>query len=460
MKTEAEKVAGSFRDPSGFLFKKNDILYRQVNEAYRENYDYLMNSGLYERLTESGCLVKHEEVNLSLALSPSAYKVIRPEPVAFISYPYEWCFSQLRDAALLTLKIQKTALEFGMSLKDASAYNIQFHDGHQVLIDTLSFEREIEGVPWVAYRQYCQHFLGPLLLMAYRDIRMNQLLKLFIDGIPLDLTSRFLPAYTRFLPAISLHIHIHAMSQKRYADKAVRKDKKRIGRNALLGIITSLENATRKIRYRLEKSEWGEYYENTNYSRAAFEHKKRIIAEFIEKARPELVWDLGANLGIFSRIAGDLGIRTISFDIDPQAVEKNYRKCVSDKERNILPLLLDLTNPSPSIGWENKERMSFLDRGPVSMIFALALIHHLAISNNLPFARIAESFQKLCRSLAIEFVPKKDSQVQRLLATREDIFDQYTQSNFEKEFGRYFLIQKQVAIQDSNRILYLMQSRT
>ena len=230
MKTEAEKVAGSFRDPSGFLFKKNDVLYRQVNEAYRENYDYLMNSGLYERLTESGCLVKHEEGNLSLALSPSAYKVIRPEPVAFISYPYEWCFSQLRDAALLTLKIQKTALEFGMSLKDASAYNIQFLDGHQVLIDTLSFEREIEGAPWVAYRQYCQHFLGPLLLMAYWDI----------DGIPLDLSSRLLPAYTRFLPSISLHIHIHAMSQKRYADKAVRKDKKKIGRNALLGIIASL----------------------------------------------------------------------------------------------------------------------------------------------------------------------------------------------------------------------------
>ena len=183
------------------------------------------------------------------------------------------------------------------------------------------------------------------------------------------------------------------------------------------------------------------------------------MAEFLTRASPATVWDLGANTGLFSRIAGDKGIQTISFDVDPASVEKHYLECVERGETNVLPLLLDLTNPSPSIGWENHERMSLLERSPADTVLALALIHHLAISNNLPFGKIAHFFSEICNSFIVEFVPKSDSQVQRLLLTREDIFCDYTQQVFESEFERYFTIEQSVKIRDSERTLYLMRRR-
>ena len=179
----------------------------------------------------------------------------------------------------------------------------------------------------------------------------------------------------------------------------------------------------------------------------------------LDKINAKSVWDLGANVGIFSRIASDRGIQTISFDIDPAAVEKNYLECVERNEANILPLLLDLTNPSPGIGWQNQERTSLLERGPAETVLALALIHHLAISNNLPFGKIANFLSRICSSLIIEFIPKSDSQVQKLLSTREDIFPNYTQGNFENGFKDFFKIQSSVKIKDSQRTLYLMERK-
>ena len=191
-------IPGSFRDPSGFVFCQDSSIYRQVNIRYEEDYDYLIDSGLYETLVDSGLLVSYDEIDLGYARTDSAYKILKPESVPFISYPYEWCFSQLKDAAFTTLEIQRIALDFGMILKDSSAYNIQFIRGKPVLIDTLSFEKYHEGPSWVAYGQFCQHFLAPLALMSYRDIRLNQLFHIYIDGIPLDLASSLLPFRTRF----------------------------------------------------------------------------------------------------------------------------------------------------------------------------------------------------------------------------------------------------------------------
>jgi ribosomal protein L11 methylase PrmA len=218
-----------------------------------------------------------------------------------------------------------------------------------------------------------------------------------------------------------------------------------------------LESAIGKLKWQAKGTEWVDYYKDTNYSEDALQHKKQIIAEFLNKLNPKNVWDLGGNVGIFSRIASDKGIPTISFDIDPAAIERNYLECVAKGETNILPLLVDLTNPSPGIGWVGNERMSLLERGPADTVLALALVHHLAISNNVPLGKIADFLSRICNSIIIEFVPKSDSQVQRLLATREDIFPDYTQSAFERVFGRYFAVLNSVRIKDSERILYLMQ---
>jgi hypothetical protein len=449
--------SGSFRDPSGFLFWQDGSLYRQVNTTYKDNYEHLMKSGLYEALTTDGLLIPHEEVDIEFPQPDLGYNVIRPELIPFISYPYEWCFSQLKDAALTMLRIQKVCLDYGMSLKDCSAYNIQFRKGRPVLIDTLSFEKYREGRPWVAYRQFCQHFLAPLVLTSYRDTRLNQLLRIYIDGIPLDLASSLLPFHTYLTFPLLSHIHLHARSQKRFASKTVDTRRYEVSRTSFLGIVDSLESAVRKQKWQPHSMEWADYYQDTNYSSDAFDHKKQIVAEFIDRIGPSSVWDLGANVGVFSRIASDKGIPTISFDMDSAAVENNYLECVRREETNILPLVLDLTNPSPGIGWGNEERLSLAERGPADSVLALALVHHLVISNNVPFSRIAEFLGGICSSLIIEFVPKSDSQVQRLLATREDIFPGYTQQCFENEFKKYFKIESSVGIRDSQRTLYLMR---
>ena len=451
-------ISSSFRDPSGFLFYRDDTIYRQVNITYKENYDYLMNSGLYEVLVDNESLIPHEEVVIEGTEPDKAYKILKPELIPFISYSYEWCFSQLKNAALITLKIQKKALDFGMSLKDCSAYNIQFRKGKPVSVDTLSFEKYQEGKPWIAYRQFCQHFLAPLALMSYRDIRLNQLFRIYIDGIPLDLASSLLPFHTRFKFSLLSHIYLHAKAQKYFADKTANTSGgKKMSLLSFNGLIDNLESAIKKLKWKSQNTEWSDYYKETNYSMDALQHKKQIVAELLDKIDPRNVWDLGSNIGMFSRIASDKGIQTISFDIDPGAVEKNYLECIRKGETHILPLVLDLTNPSPSIGWENQERMSLLERGPADTVFALALIHHLAISNNLPLNRIADFFSRICKSLIIEFVPKNDSQVKRLLSTREDIFLSYRQQVFEDEFCRYFRIQDSVKIKDSERIIYLME---
>ena len=450
-------ISGSFRDPSGFLYASDGVLLRQINTMYAEHYDHFLDSDLYKGLVDAKWIIPHEEVPLSHAMTPEAYKVIRPERIEFISYPYEWCFSQLKDAALLTLAVQRKALEHGMSLKDASTYNIQFHKGTPVLIDSLSFEKYREGAPWIAYRQFCQHFLAPLALMAYRDVRLSQLLRVYLDGLPLDLAGSLLPHRTWLRFTLLTHVHLHARSQRYFGRKVVRRGTYKMSRHSLCGLIESLERAVNKLTSRRRQTGWSEYYAETNYSLGALEHKKRVVGDFLGRVKPSTVWDFGANVGAFSRIAAGMGIRTIAFDNDHESVERNYTDCVRRGEKNLLPLVLDVNNPSPNIGWQQQERLSLFERGPVDAVLALALLHHLCIGNNVPLRKAAELFSQVCSALIIEFVPKTDSQVQRLLAGRVDIFTGYTRTLFEKEFSQRFDIEESIQLEDSERILYLMR---
>jgi hypothetical protein len=457
------RVSSSFRDPSGFLFERDGVLFRQVNERYRKDYEALVASGLYDELVESKLLVAHEEVDSAPAEPSLAFRVIKPERVPFISYPYEWCFSQLKEAALATLDIQQRAFAKGMILKDASAYNIQFHKGRPVLIDTLSFELYKEGEPWQAYRQYCQHFLAPLALMARKDVRCGLMSRLFIDGIPLDTASALLGARSKFSPRLLMHLHLHARMQRSH-EKDGRKGEshgtgRKLGQTAFLGILDSLRATVGSLKWKPAGTEWGDYYSFTNYSNDAFEHKHRLVTEFLDHADPQTVWDLGANEGEFSRLAADKGRFTVAFDVDPLAVEKNWRRVRHNGEENLLPLVQDLTNPSPMIGWANQERDSVGARGPAGCVMALALIHHMSISNNVPFCQVAAYFASLAEWLVIEFVPKQDSQVQILLSTREDIFPDYERESFEREFGMFYSLEKQVQIEGSERTLYLMRRK-
>ena len=452
-------LPSSFRDPAGYVFRRDGVLYRGIRAPGRPHYDALMSSGLYDELVAASLLVKHEEVPAAGDHPGDLYKVIRPEEIPFVSYPYEWSFSQLQDAALATLEVEKRALARGLSLVDASAYNIQFLRGRPVLIDTLSLRKAVDGEPWTAYRQYCQHFLAPLALMSLRDVRLGQLLRVHLDGIPLDLAAALLPLGSRRRPSLLLHVHLHARSQKRFEARSVPAARRTIGRHALLGLVDSLESGTRKLHWRPSGTEWADYYEATNYTREGLEDKRKTVEEFVAAVRPRTIWDFGGNVGPFSRAAAASGATTVSFDIDPACVEKSYLRVRAEKEGNILPLLQDLTNPSPPAGWENEERMGLFERGPAEAVLALALIHHLAIGNNVPLDRVARLFARAGRHLLVEFVPKSDSQVKRLLVTRKDIFVSYTQAEFEKAFSDLFEIRRRVPLKGSERTLYIMEKK-
>ncbi len=452
-------LASSFRDPSGFLFEADGKLLRQVNTCYQGDYDILMSSGLYTRLTEKNLLIRHEEIPGHMGLNSGTYMVIMPEKVNFISYPYEWSFSQIKDAALVTLEIQKIALQHGMTLKDSTAYNIQFHHGRPVFIDTLSFEKYTDGKPWEAYKQFCQHFLAPLALMSYTDIRLSQLLKLYMDGIPLDLTSSLLPVKTKMSFSMLMHLHLHAKTQTKYESRGSAGKNIKIKLSNLAALIESLIGTVRKFKLKNQSTEWGDYYTFTNYSDKSFAYKKEIIDRYLKEINPGTLWDLGANTGEFTRIASERGVNCIAFDIDPRAVDSNYNHIKQQGITNILPLVMDLTNPSPSIGWNNEERMGFKSRPLPETVIALALIHHLAISNNLPFSKIARFLSELSENLIIEFVPKSDSQVKKLLESRRDIFGEYHEEAFVREFEVLFNIMAKEKVIDSERTIFWMKRK-
>jgi ribosomal protein L11 methylase PrmA len=456
-----QAVEGSFRDPSGFVYTRDAILYRQVNTVFRKQFEAFIISGLYDELARERLLVPHVQVGIELSATADAYAVLRPDWIPFISYPYEWSFGQLQDAALLTLEIQERALRKGFTLRDGSAYNVQFQEGRPVFIDTLSFEPLEEGKPWAAYKQFCEHFLLPLTLMSTRDIRCGTMLRTYVDGIPLDFGSRLLPRRSWASLSSVLHIHLHAWAQGRYAGAAVSSAAKgkRMSRASLERLVENLKSAVRSLSWKPSGTEWADYTSDNNYSEEAARAKRSLVVNHLSGAMARTVWDLGANTGEYSRAAREVASQVISFDVDPAAVERNYRRVRAQSETGILPLLLDLTNPSPAQGWAGRERLSLAERGPADALLALALVHHLAIGHNLPLDRIAQYLSRLGRRLIIEFVPKSDSQVKRLLVSRPDIFPGYTKEGFEAAFSREYEIEAASRIADSERWLYSMVSR-
>lgn len=453
------QLGASFRDPSGFVYVKEGVLLRQVNASYRESLSHLAESGLYKRLTDDGLLIPHTQVGIGLAFSNDAIAVLQPEVVHTVSYPYEWCFSQIKDAALATLEIQRSAIEYGMTLKDATAYNIQFHRGRPTLIDSLSFEPYEPGLPWKPYRQFCQHFVAPLVLMSRVDVRLSRLAAQFIDGIPLDLASKISKPRTRLDLRIGMHLHLHARLQNSKSAAAPLPRKGSFSKQALLGLLDSLQGLIQSLNWEPKGTEWADYYDDTNYTVGAMTAKHHLVDDFLGRIlpAPNSVWDLGANNGEFSALATARGLYTVAWDMDPAAVEKNYLKRRNDCF--MLPLVQDLTNPSPSIGWSLRERESLIERGPTDALMALALVHHLAIGNNVPLRDIAAFLSRIGEWLLIEFIPKEDSQVQRLLATREDVFPEYTLEHFESAFGRQFEVIRKEPIPGTARTLYLMRRR-
>ena len=458
--TDRGRIAASFRDPSGFVYERDGRLLRQVNQSFEDEWRAFHASALRRELVSGRLLVDYQEAPLELAWNELATAVIEPERVELVTYPWEWSFSQLKDAALLTLDAQDRAAAAGFTLRDASAYNIQFVRGRPILIDTLSFEPATPNEPWLPYRQFCEQFLAPLALMAYRDARMSLLMRPFPDGIPLDLASSLLPVRTRISAGLTSHIHLHARAQGRSRSReGASQPAPRVSNLGRRALVDHLRRTIENLRAPRITSHWSDYETTSTYSEAAAAAKLRVVRELLALAPGRWVWDIGANQGWFSLAAAETGRQVVALDSDAASVDAFYRRLRKSGEEGILPLVLDIANPSPGVGWALEDHRSLLDRCNADVVLALALIHHLAIARNVPLDRISALFARLSEWLIIEWVPKSDPMVAGMLAHREDIFGEYEEAAFRRAFEADFDFLRGELIPESGRVLHLLRRR-
>ena len=417
----------SFRDPAGRIVVHNGVVRRVIAKEGMIDYCDLMESGLYMHLMMEGLLIPHKQID--------AY-TIEPQQIPFISYPYEWPFDYLKESALNTLEINSIALKHNMILKDASAYNMQFFNGGMILIDTLSFTKYEDGMPWMAYRQFVQHFLAPLLLAKYRGPTSPQ-----IDGIDPGLAFDLLPLKAKRLPVL-LHLGLQSMSGKVNSNKPVKMPKRN-----LIALMDNLTNYISRLEYK-PKAGWKDYQE-CSYIALAKLSKWNIVDGMLSDLPYGTLCDVGANVGEFTQLA-------LSYGQSAMAIERDY-SAANELSKNLpycLCLVQDICEPSPAIGWVNEERKSFLDRWHPDTIMALALIHHICIGNNVPLKMVAELFAGHCNHLIIEFVPAGDPMSVKIAGSK--VYPAYSQEIFESEFSKHFKILRKENIEDSCRTVYFM----
>jgi hypothetical protein len=446
----------SYRDNAGFVFEQGGKVYRYVHPDYEVHYNRLMESGLYDELVKKGKLIAHSEIAERDQFSFADGKVLLPEQIHFISYPYEWSFDMWKDAALLTLQIAMAALQKGMILKDATPFNIQFHKGRPVFIDTLSFENYEEGKPWIAYHQFSECFLGLLLLMHYCHPGAHKIFMAYPNGIPMHVLVSLLPKSSRWNMGTFLHVHLQAKFSGKQKSKTGNENK--FSRQKLEILLKGLETYVQKLSPRQIKTTWDDYYTDTILGEEYLQAKTILVTSFSRFVDHKTVIDLGANDGHFSLLFGE-DKYVIATDSDPNCINSLYLKNKKEGRSNILPLVYDLVTPSPAIGWNNKERSSINERLEAGLVLALALVHHLAIANNVPLHLIAEWLQPMGEHLIIEFVPKSDEKVKLLLQHRKDIFDGYSLENFKAVFTATHQILKEGNVGNTGRVLFLMKRK-
>lgn len=457
MMTNINRHPASFRDPSGYVYEKDGIIYRFVSDSYKTNYELLQSSGLLKQLLEKKLLLPFTEISENHTGSNDWFVTLQPQPIPFLNYAWEWSFDALKDAALTTLSICKLALQKGMILKDATHLNIQLINSRPLFIDTLSLEQYEEGSSWVAYRQFCECFLNPLLLHVYCGLESHKMLLAYPQGIPVALTSSLLPLKSKLNMAVMLHVHVHAkLSGGKKKENTTRQ--KKISKQSVLHILDSLESFITKLELPETRSVWGNYYDETILSTEYLSAKKGIVEQWLNELSYSSVIDMGANEGEFSLLCKKEAF-VVGTDIDANCINKLYLKAKNEKLNNLLPLVMDITQPSPAMGWINKEQPAFFERKKFDVCLALALVHHLVIGKNIPFNMLASFFADQCETLLIEFVPKSDRKIEEMLAGRKDVFEHYNEDVFLESFSTYFVISKKQNIPHSNRVLLLMKKK-
>lgn len=435
---------GSFRDPAGHVFSSDSKIYRSVFSPGVHDFLALRDAGIYDKLIKAGLLFPHQETEIPESAPEGTVYCLNHPRIPMISYPWEWPLSMLKDAAIIHLQAMELLIPEGFWLRDASAFNVQYDGQRLRLIDTLSLGQRLPDSPWVAYGQFCSHFLAPIALAAYVDIRTLSLWRQYSDGYPLDLATSMLPFWRRYKPGLFMHLTLHARMQTQ-ADRArdggkLKPQKKpKVGDRSLIGLVRSLRRTIDKIRGKGKYGVWEKYTDIRSYSSDDIVEKSDYVERVVAELNPQMVWDLGANTGEFSLLAASKGALVVSIDGDPVCTEILYRKIFKEGGTGtILPLTMNLANPSPGLGWDNRERLSLRDRGPADLTLALALLHHLVFSSYVPLPLIAKWFSSISKHLLVEFVPPGDPMVKKMLLHRGGDHLPYSLELFKHSFGNFF----------------------
>lgn len=458
---DVQPLPGSFRDPSGSVYQVEGRILRTVNECFSRDFDFVTSTGLFKTLATEGLLLPFEVMSSDvLGLSdPKPRYVLEAPRLPFISYPYEWSFPALKAAALLHLRIHLQSLAVGVTLSDASAYNIQFQGNQPVFIDHLSFRRYLSGEMWVGHRQFCEQFLNPLLLRAFFGISHNAWYRGTQEGI----TTGEIRKLLKWRHCLKWNVLTHVVLQDLF-QKTSTKNTKSLQDHSLAQAsfpLSSFKAMLEKMFHWISQltplnkgeSTWGDYDKTCSYSSTEIQSKKQFILEFAQTVQPALIWDFGCNTGEYSEAALNGGARNVvGFDFDQGALDGSYRRAV-ERRLSFQALFMDAANPSPNQGWNGHERESLQSRASADAILALALVHHLAIARNIPLVQVVNWLITLAPQGVIEFVPKNDPMVQELLSLRQDIFPDYTAEHFMALLEKKAVIIKNEIVSKSGRVL-------
>lgn len=459
---------GSFRDPDSRVFISDGRVLRLLSEQGLSDWQKLSSSPLFAELVAEGKLVGTKEASdlpdLPDALHGAVAAALEHDVIPFVSYPYEWTFSMLRDAALLQLELVERAIKAGMMLKDSTPYNVQFVGARPVFVDVGSFEELREGEPWAGYRQFCMLFLYPLLLTAWKDIPFQPWLRGSIAGIPPQECRKLLSRRDLLRRGALTHVALHARLEQRYeeTDTDVKKELKTSGFNKelILANIRRLRKLIAKLEWKPGGSEWSGYELTTTYSDDAAKRKAEFVTEVVRSDKPGLVWDLGCNEGHHARIAAETANYVVAVDTDTLVVDRLYSALGKEGQSKILPLTMDLADPSPGLGWRGLERKPLPDRGSPDLALCLALIHHVSISGNVPVAEFLDWLQGMKTALVIEFPTPEDPMVRRLLK-RKRVGDHpdYNRDWFEQCLEQRFDVVRSEVLSSGERVLYHARAR-
>jgi ribosomal protein L11 methylase PrmA len=456
---------GSFRDRSGRIIYSSGSVFRVLSQEALTTWETLNKSKFFKEQLSSGVLVPTERLeNHALNLPEEWPAVLQHEKIPFVSYPYEWTFSMLKDAALLQLELLLSALQDGFILKDATPYNVQWKGAKPVFIDILSFKQLSKGEPWTGYKQFCEMHLFPLWLIAYKDIPYHSWMRGSIDGIPVEEFARLLSLRDLMRTGVFMHAYLQSKLQSKYSNNrsSVRSELKSIGfhQDLIRKNVIGLRKIVQNLEWKSLKSEWSDYATDNSYSADDQKKKVEFVQNAVQSKQWDLVWDLGCNVGIFSRIAAKNAKYVVAMDADHLTVERLYHELKKEKSDNILPLVMNLADSSPGLGWRGQERKSLIDRGRPDLMLCLALVHHMVISANIPLNEFVRWLSEVGSSVIIEFPLKEDPMVRHLLLNKDDQYSEYTLPTFERLISSHFNIHAREELSNRTRVLFFLSPKS